>query len=98
MSSGQKSLCGSWGGERFALLGFTAERLCQPLENLFKACNCLFTTVFAQSTLTNAMNLIYFNAVRELADISPFRVISERNKYAVTAHITQWKGDQFLMV
>ena len=44
------------------------------------------------------MNLIYFNAVRELADISPFWVISERNKYAVTAHITQWKGDQFLMV
>ena len=98
MSSGQKSVCGSWGGERFAFLGFAAEMLCQPLENLLKACHCLFTTVFAQSTLNTAMNLIYFNVVTELADISPFLVISERNKYAVTAHITQWKGDQFLMV
>ena len=98
MSSGQKSVSWIWGGERFALLGFAAEKLCQPLENLLKTCRCLFTTVFAQSTLTNAMNLIYFNAVRELADISPFQVISEINKYAVTAHIAQWKGDQFLMV
>ena len=47
--------------------------------------------------ITNVMNLIYFNMVRELAHISPFRVVSKRNKYAVTAEITQWKGDQFLL-
>jgi len=35
---------------------------------------------------------------RELAHISPSWAVSKRNKYAVTADITQWKGDQFLMV
>lgn len=88
------------GGERFAFVGFVLKRLCQPLKNLLKARFCLFilTTVFAQSTLINGMNLIYFNAVREFAHISPFRVVRKRNKYTVAADITQWKGDQFLMV
>ena len=97
-SSKRKSVCGSYGWGKICLVRICCKKVFQPLENLFKACHCLFTAEFAQSTLTNAMNLIYFNAVRELADVSPFRVISERNKYAVTAHITQWKGDQFLMV
>ena len=57
----------------------------------------LIAVLLTQSTLTNAMNLIYFNAVRELAHVSPFRVVRKRNKYAVTADITQWKGYQFLM-
>ena len=97
---GKNPSVGVMGGERFAFVGFVLRRLCQPLKNLLKARFCLFilTTVFAQSTLINAMNLIYFNAVREFAHISPFRVVRKRNKYTVAADITQWKGDQFLMV
>ena len=89
MSSGQKSVCGSWGGERFALLGFAAERLCPPLENLLKACHHLFTTVFAQSTLTNAIHtyihtyIHFFNPSSRMTYIQDAKAVSdEREKGA----------------
>lgn len=96
---GKSPSVGVMGGERFAFVGFASKMLCQPLKNLLKARFCLFilTTVFAQSTLTNAMNLIYFNAVREFAHNIPFPGC-QKKKYTVAANITQWKGDQFLMV
>ena len=97
----QKSICGGDGWGKIAFVDFASKRLyCQPLKNLLKARFCLFilTTIFAQSTLTNAMNLIYFNAVRDFAHISPFRVVRKRNKNTVAGDITQWKGDQFLIV